>query len=197
MNQNNKIKAVVFDADGMVVKGDRPSLRLARDYHVPMEKLNLFFDNEFKDCVLGKRDLKEAVAPYLPKWGWEGSVEDFLHFWFTESYHNDEEVISVAKKLKSGGIICILATNQERLRVSYMKNQMGLSKVFDHVIASSDIGYRKPQVEFLEAIMKLLPGISPSEVLYFDDREANVESAKMFGFQTKLYKSNKDMRFTL
>ena len=72
----NKIKAVVFDADGMVVKGDRPSLRLARDYHVPMKKLNLFFDNEFKDCVLGKRDLKEAVAPYLPKWGWEGSVED-------------------------------------------------------------------------------------------------------------------------
>lgn len=190
-----KIKAVIFDADGMVIKGDRPSLRLSRDWGVPAEEVSKFFDNEFKDCVLGKRDLREAVAPYLSRWKWKGTTEDFLHFWFAESYHNDEVIITEAKRLRAEGVICILATNQEKLRVFYMKEQMGLAKVFDYIIASSDIGYKKPQKEFLEALMKLIPGTLPDEVLFFDDREVNIESAKNFGFEARLYKGNDDLAF--
>lgn len=197
MGSENKIKAVVFDADGMVIKGDRPSLRLARDFGVPMEKLNEFFGNEFQDCRLGKRDLREAVAPYLPQWGWKGSIDDFLHFWFAESYYRDEEVITWAQKLRNEGIICILATNQEKLRVAYMKNEVDLVEIFDHIISSSEIGYTKPQKEFFEALMKSIPAILPSEVLFFDDKETNIEAARSFGFQTKLYKNNEDLDIVL
>jgi len=52
----DNIKAIIFDADGMLVTGERFSTRFARDFNVPMEKIRLFFDNEFKDCILGKKD---------------------------------------------------------------------------------------------------------------------------------------------
>src|SRR3989344_6401673 len=122
----NGIKAIIFDADGRMITGERPSARLPREYGVPPEKISAFFDNEFKECILGKRDLKEAIAPYLKVWGWKGSVDDMLHFWFAESYKTEERMVQAVRALRGKGITCILATNQEKYRVSYMKNEMGL-----------------------------------------------------------------------
>ncbi len=192
--QAKKIKAVIFDADGMVILGERPSLRLMRDFGVPKEKLDKFFDNEFRECIVGKADLKEKVRPYLKEWGWNRSEEDFFNFWFAESYYVDQRVLSLIKELRKREIFCILATSQEKYRVSFMKNEMGLGKVFDFIVATSLVGFRKNSNDFFEEIMKLIPGVERNEVVFWDDREKNVELGKDFGFQSVLYTNFDDFK---
>ncbi len=181
------MKAVVFDADGMMILGDRPSLRLVRDYGVPQELVNKFFENEFKPCVLGQSDLKKAVAPYLKLWGWKGTMDEFLHFWFAQSYKVDERLREAVAKLRAEGIKCILATNQEKYRVQFMKNEMDLAEIFDAIVASSDIGVKKPSPLFFDALMKVLPGVEEKEVVFWDDRPDSIDAAKAYGFQAELF----------
>jgi putative hydrolase of the HAD superfamily len=192
---NKKLpKAIVFDADGMIIRGERFSTRFSRQFNVPIEKINPFFEKEFQDCLVGKRDLVEALSPYLERWNWKKGIDELIHFWFAESYKVDEEMLRVVEKVKESGIVCILATNQEKRRVSYMKNEMGLAYIFDHIIASSDVGHRKNSPSFFRAMLERVRGILPHEMLFFDDRQENVEAAKRFGFEAHLFTGIKDFR---
>lgn len=187
------IKVIIFDADGMVIHGERFSTRFAKKFDVPIEKINPFFENEFKDCILGKKDLIETIKPYLEMWGYKGTIGNLLDFWFSESYQIDDFTIQKSKEFISEGKICVLAINQDKYRTSYIKNEMGLGKIFDSVISSSDIGFKKPQKEFFGRLMNKLPDIKNDEVLFFDDREENIKAAQEFGFKAKLYKNIKDL----
>lgn len=186
------IKAIIFDADGMIVHEERFSDRYSRKVGVPVEDLLSFFENDFLDCELGKKDLKEALLPYLPKWKWQGSVDELLEFWFSESYR-DEEVVKIIENIKKSGIACILSTKQEKYRVEYFKNELGLGKLFDFIVSSHKIGCFKDNPEFYKEILKLIPAIKPEEVLFFDDREKNIKAAESLGIKSILFTNIKDL----
>lgn len=183
------IKAIVFDADGVIIHGEWFSKRYSEKFHVSLEKIMVFFDNEFQDCLIGKKDLKEAILPYLQKWGWKGTVGELLNFWFGESYRLDQDMVGFVNGLRQSGKVCILATNQEKYRVSYMKNEMGLGQVFNHIISSADTGCKKDNPKFYKELFKLIPEIKPREILFFDDRQKNIDIAKSLGINAKLFKN--------
>lgn len=191
---NELIKAVIFDADGMVVTGERFSSCFSREFNVPMEKIRLFFDNEFKDCILGKKDLAQEIKPYLDSWGYKGTVEEILNYWFARDRVIDKEVLEVIDILRKNGKICILATNQEKHAASFLRKEMGMEKVFDFIVASSDVGYKKPSPEFFEKVFEKIPDIKKEEILFFDDRPENIESAQNLGIKAKLYKNITDLK---
>ncbi|MEK7574668.1 MAG: HAD-IA family hydrolase [Patescibacteria group bacterium] len=182
------IRAVIFDADGMVVKGVRFSDRLARDYGIPTEKTADFFKNVFPDTVLGKTDLKEVLLPYMKEWGWKGTLDELLHFWFAGEHSLDERFVEPIKKLKHNGVRCYLATNQEKYRLEYFAKDLGLAKLFDGIISSNIVGFKKPQREYFEYILKVT-GCGPEEILFWDDRPVNIEQAFEFGFHAHLYEN--------
>lgn len=101
---------------------------------------------------------------------------------------------SVVGKLRQEGKICILATNQEKHAAEFMRKEMGFEKIFDFVVASSDVGHKKPQPEFFEKVFEKIPGIKKDEILFFDDRPENIEAAKKIGLQAKLYKNISDLK---
>lgn len=182
------IKALIFDTDGMVVVTDMFSVQYHKDYGVPNDILLPFFKNEFQLCMVGKADLKEEIKEYLPKWGWDKSVDEFLKYWFETENNVDERVVEVIKKLKNSGIKCYLATNQERYRTAYLRKEMGFDIIFDKVFSSAEIGYKKPQIEFFDAVLKEI-GLNKDEVQFWDDTEKNVEGANGYGFDAKHYQN--------
>ncbi|RJQ25867.1 HAD family hydrolase [Candidatus Parcubacteria bacterium] len=181
------IKAVIFDADGMLLTGEMFSKRLSKEYGIDENLIEPFFDTRFRDyIVVGKADLKKEIKKYLGVWGWKRSLEELLTYWF-QGNDLDLRVIEVIKKLRSQGIKCYLCTNQEKYRARYLINDLGFKSVFDNIFVSSFIGYKKPQREFFEHVMRELPEIKKGEILFWDDREKYIEGAKKFGFKTELY----------
>lgn len=186
------IKCILFDADGVVVDAEMFSVQYQKEYGVSNDEMLPFFSGEFQKCVVGQADLKEIIQPWLAKWKWEGTVAEFLQLWFSAEHSVDEQVAEVIKKLRKYGIRCYLATNQEKYRAQYLKEQMRFGKLFDGMFLSADIGFKKPSREFYEFILDDLENeyeIHPREIMFFDDDQKNVDKAKELGIDAHFYKN--------
>lgn len=184
------MKALLLDADGVVITAQRFDEKYHRDFGVDPAVFNDFFKKEFNHCIIGEKDLLETVTPWLDSWQWRGSAREFLNYWFDAESRVDERVITRVNALKTKGVICCLATNQEKYRTAYLRDKMGFGELFDMVYSSCELGSKKPQDLFFEKInddMRDRFGISPNEVLFFDDTPSHVEAARRHGIDSRLY----------
>lgn len=189
------IKAVIFDADGVVIKPKRFSVELEKDFGIPTTKLLPFFDSVFEKHLTGKGDLKNDLHKYMDDWGWHDGVDKLMDYWFRTGSELEEGVVRKVEELRKQGIPCYIGTNQEKYRTLYMKKDMGLEDMFDGVWSSADLGFQKPDMEFFENIYKNITKnkiIRKEEIMFWDDREKNVESAERFGFNAYVFKNFAD-----
>jgi len=181
------IKAIICDADGMLINGDMFSLHLAQKYGISKDKMDTFFTGEFQDCLVGKCDLRDVISKYLASWGLRKSVDDLLREWFEFEHHIDEDLVKYLNILRHKGIKVYLATNQEKHRTQYMLDKMEFEKFFDGIFSSAYLGHKKPNREFFERVLDKMKGIQVNEVLFWDDQQKNIDGAKAFGFNAELY----------
>lgn len=186
------IKAVIFDADGVLIHRTKYfSKHLHDEFGVPLEKALQFFEGPFVDCLVGEKDLKEEIAPYIKDWGMDKSVEELLQYWFDFEREVDEDLISYIYKLKNGGILVYVGTNNDKYRTEHMRNDIGLGSIVHKVYGSGDIGYKKPDHNFFRHILDEQK-LKKDEVLFWDDTMINVEAAHSFGIHAEIYTSFED-----
>lgn len=181
------IKAILIDADGVALK---PRKRLsskiyAEKYHIPYEKIDPFFRQEFQLCLLGKADLKKEIASYVAEWGEGHTVDIFLAEWFLQENVPEERVLRLVKKLGEK-VPIYLASDQEKYRASYIWREMEFKEYFQKSFFSCHIGYSKHDKEFFEEILREL-GVAPSEIMFWDDDPKNIVVAKELGIDAYLY----------
>ncbi len=188
-----KYKAILFDADGMVVKKKMFSAQAEKDYGIPWAKMGPFFKGVFGDCKLGRADLKKELSKVIGGWGWQGSVEELMGYWFKIGSQVDSQVVELIRELRSKGVKCYLTANQEKYRAGYFRKQMGFDELFDGLFISAEIGYMKNEPEFFEKVWERIQKIQrmqkmrKSEVLFVDDDEENIKVAKEFGLAAHYY----------
>jgi putative hydrolase of the HAD superfamily len=186
-------KAIIYDADGMVILPPKMfSEHLAALQKVSQDVVDEFFIKDFKPCLLGQADLKENLKPYIKKWHWDKSVDDLLSLWF--SYENVVNIplLDNIHQLRGQGVMCVLATNQEKYRYGYMTRRMQIQQHFDAIYVSCDLGSLKPEVEFFDTLFADLQtkGITEkSDILFWDDRSIYVDAASYYGFDAHQYVS--------
>src|SRR3989344_4253457 len=110
------IKLVLYDADGVLIHSELATIELERQYGIPRNVSNKFFAQEWDAILVGKADTREKIAPYLKEWGWPGTVEDYQKFWFEFEHKIDQQLINHIQKLRKKGILCAVATNQDKYR---------------------------------------------------------------------------------
>ena len=192
------IKALILDADGvLIVNAEKFSKKFSAEYGVPIEKINSFFDGPFRECILGAADLKEVISPYLADWGWTEGAPVFLEYWFKEEHHLDESLIAYVKDLRTRGVRCFVASNQEKHRAEYMLEKMGFKDIFEKVYVSANLGHKKPSMEFYEKMYKDFPETQKDEIIFWDDTPGNVIAAKEFGIKAELYSSFQNFKHTM
>lgn len=194
------IKAILFDADGVLITSDSFSTHYEKKFGLPEGTMLPFFKNEFQECVIGNADLKKVVKPYLIEWNWKGTTDEFVQYWLETSSDVDGNLIQTITNLRQKGISCYLATNQEKFRTKYLRNNMGFEEIFDGIFSSSEIGFKKPEEQFYRHICDEIfvrQGIFPHKILFIDDQEKYLHNAKELGINTHLYKNFEDLTFLL
>ncbi len=186
------IKVVIFDAVNCITYQEPLSVGLARDYGIPLEKSLPFFKGPLQDCVEGKYDLKEAVGPYLDAWGWDQGVEGLLKYWFERDHKIDTKLVSYINDLRNKGVVCVLATNNEKHRFKYMLYKMDFNNIFDKAYCSAHLNCKKPSQEFFAKVCGDLESVSKEEILFWDDKLENIHGARNFGIYAELYTSFDD-----
>jgi putative hydrolase of the HAD superfamily len=178
------MQALLLDADGVVLKkGELFSEQFAREYNVPLEKVIPFFKNELGRCQKGETDLKEVLEPYLKEWKWQGTVDDFLEYWFTGVQINPE-IIELVAESKEKGIACYLASNNEKYRARWIEEKLG--DFLDGYFFSADLQVKKESAEFFKLVSQKI-GVAPQEIGFVDNEEKNVDSAKEIGIEARVY----------
>ena len=181
------IKAICFDADGVVVNLQMQFSKLLKEEHgISPEMTRSFFRGVFNDCLVGKANLRDVLPPFLNEWGWKGSVDEFIDTWLLTDHVLDGRIITAIQNLRRNGMICCLATSQERNRAEYMKTRMGFQDVFDHLFFSCEVGWQKPQHAYYQYVEKTL-NLEKESILFWDDFRVNVEAAREFGWNAELY----------
>lgn len=181
------IKAICFDADGVVVYPQMQfSKHLKNEYGISPEMTQSFFGGAFNDCLVGKANLEEVLPTFLKDWGWKDSVDEFINTWLSKDHVVDVRVINAIQSLRQNGFICCLATSQERNRADYMKDKMGFQNVFDHLFFSCKVGWQKPHPLYYQHIENTL-GLEKKSILFWDDSRVNIKAAREFGWNAEIY----------
>lgn len=184
-------KVVVFDSDGMLTHGPRFSEQYSKDQGIDINLMIPFFTGPFKDCLVGKADVKDELQKgWLEKWGWEKGVDEFMDYWFSVGDTLDDRVYDSIKTVRETGVVCVLATNQEKYRTDYLTSKFEYDSVFQSVFSSAYVGFKKPTQEFfLYILSNSIPNepVAKSEVLFWDDDTENIEGAHNFGVDTRQY----------
>lgn len=190
------INAILFDADGVLITGEKFIDHLQRELHISPEMTAPFFKGKFKECLVEKADLKIEIVPYLRGWGWTKSVDDFLKLWFDVEHHLNNPLLQQIEILRKKGIRCYVATNQEKYRSQYIKDYMKLKPLFDGFFASNEIGFCKPEKEFFTFIIDRIK-VDPEEILFWDDAPGHVEGARLIGINAELFISFEDFQLKM
>lgn len=182
-----ELKILAFDADRVIiVPAHRFMADLEQKLHAWPELSGVLFRGAFQDCLGGEAELEEAIAPFLPRWGWHGGADEFIRIWFEVEPRINEPLIEVVQALRRDGFRCVVATNQERRRLACMREEEGFSRLFDGVFGSAEVGAVKPARGFYEGVTGLL-NVEPGDIAFWNDSEANVEGARAFGWRAEQF----------
>ena len=183
--RGNHFKAIIFDLGNVLIDFDHTIAARkisSLTTRTPKEIFNLFFDSEltglFEEGKISPQGFHSEVKKML---NLELNYADFLPIWneiffFTQK---NRSVYNLAKTLKSYYKIALLS-NINILHFEYLKNNFPVFDAFHHIIASFEVGFKKPHPLIYQKTLGIL-GVLPQAVFYTDDRAELVGKASELG----------------
>ena len=198
------IKAIAFDIGGVLMLGDysvHPNRKGQRSQglHEQMaSKLKIDMDSWFDaigpvyaKTITGeipeKRSIKEMA------YNLDVSPKKLENMWvkiIKKSFKFNRKLFTYALKLKKEGYKIAILSDQFYISKKALADKKFI-KYFSPVIISCDVGYRKPERMIYEITYKKLK-LKPSEIIFIDNRDYNLKTAKKLGMNVVLFKNNKD-----
>lgn len=113
-------------------------------------------------------------------------VDRLIDYWFENDAHLDLKLLAQLAPVRAGGARLHLATMQEHERAGYIWNELGLNRHFDAMHYSAALGSAKPEALFFRAVAER-SGFSAGEIFFIDDKQANVEAARLEGWSAAIW----------
>jgi putative hydrolase of the HAD superfamily len=184
-----KINSVIFDLGKVLLDFDFTIAirRLQKLQPVDLAKVqNLFCNSSLaKNWDKGLLSSDNFFAVIQKELNLVLPLEKFKIIW-NEIFSEKTEMVEFAKNLHKHKKIAILS-NTNPWHAAYVRQHHPWIDEFDHFVASCDVKMLKPDAEIYRLVLKEL-GASPSETLYIDDLESNVQGAVKAGIQGLVFK---------
>ncbi len=107
----------------------------------------------------------------------------------------DEEALGVLREVHGRGARMTLLSNAPHELADAVSAMPELT-FFDHLVFSARIGVTKPEPAAFLAALEVM-GVPAAEVIFIDDRDANIEGARRVGLDGRLYTSAAALRSDL
>ncbi len=182
------IKWIIFDAMGVIYKvADDVS-----DLLVPFIRSK---NNTQPLKEIFKLYIKASLGQIPPQEFWAvlgygkeyPDIEtEFLDNW----YSFDTDFLEVAKDLKRKYNIAMLSNDLKNWS-SFLRNKFNINHLFDVVVISGDVGYRKPDKRIYEILLNKTQSFA-EECLFIDDKLENLQAASELGIKTIKFVRNTD-----
>ena len=134
-------------------------------------------------CIKNIDEFKETYKGIKKEFNLNKTFNEFVNLYkeiFDKiDYYKDvaNYEVSLKDKCSIGIFSDITIFDKERL-----DKQVGLSN-YDYVFLSFEMGLKKPELEIFNKVQSQLP-FKPKDILFIDDRIANIETAKKIGWNT-------------
>lgn len=190
------IKNLVFDLGNVLIEWN--SEKILTSFEPEKERQQILRQAIFDSGVWhqtdkGELSLKEACDEVLAQ------LDDSYHPAVQNIFYNWYEVVEVYSGLQEqiglwadqGYRIYILSTTCE---IFYRIEKAGLLPIYPLLsgyILSSEVGIVKPEPEIYQKLLKKY-GIEPTESVFIDDIQANLDTAAELGFETILAEKESD-----
>jgi putative hydrolase of the HAD superfamily len=106
------------------------------------------------------------------------------------------EMTDWVEQLHEGGLTTALLSNMQEDMAAYARKNFDWMRHFDHQILSCELRLIKPDVAIFQRTIERI-GVRPQEMLFVDDREANVEAARTAGLRAIQFESTEQLRSEL
>ena len=181
------MKVLLLDADGVLFKSEVLfSTLFSQEYGVPLEDISEFFRGPFAQCQTGEKDMRDELPEYLEKWKWNGDLDSFLQYWFESEFKLDEKLHTSVQHLRENGVLCCLASNNEKHRAAHLEKRLREMDALDKYYFSWSLKSKKNNPDFFEKIIEELK-VAPEEIIFIDDEQQNIDTAKSLGIDARLY----------
>ena len=190
------IKNLVFDLGNVLIEWN--SEKILTSFEPEKERQQILRQAIFDSGVWhqtdkGELSLKEACDGVLAQ------LDDSYHPAVQNIFYNWYEVVEVYSGLQDqiglwadqGYRIYILSTTCE---IFYRIEKAGLLPIYTLLsgyILSSEVGVVKPEPEIYQTLLRKY-GIDPTESVFIDDIQANLDTAAELGFETILAEKESD-----
>lgn len=105
---------------------------------------------------------------------------------FIHKYHQNREVMEIARKLKKNGYTIAVLSNTIEPHAKIVRDKGGYSP-FDVVTLSFEVGVRKPDPKIYKFTLSRL-GVDAEETVFIDDSDENVQAATALGIHGVVFK---------
>jgi putative hydrolase of the HAD superfamily len=195
-----RIEAVVCDFGGVLTTPLMNSFLALQDAHgVAAEDFGKAMsaaaeagDGENPLFKLERGDVKEAefleiLRDHLePLLGHRPELHRFREIFF-EALDPNEPMIELMRECKASGRRMAMLTNNVQEWEPLWRTMLPVDEIFDTVIDSGFVGYRKPERQIYEITLERI-GMPASACLFVDDMELNCEAARELGFTAVQYR---------
>jgi epoxide hydrolase-like predicted phosphatase len=170
------------DVHGISVEDFGEAMRAAAaagDGEIPLYKLERgdITEPEFLEQV---RDGLEPLVGHRPE------LHRFREIFF-DALHPNEPMIDLMRELKASGLRMAMLTNNVQEWEPLWRTMLPVDEIFETVIDSGFVGYRKPEKQIYEITLERL-GLPASACLFVDDMELNCDAARELGFSAVQYR---------
>ena len=188
MTTNHSIRAVIFDYGKVLslppTQTDWQNLAAATD--LTLETLQhrywQFRDNYDRKVVTAAEYWANVSGHELA----ENELTELIAMDDTQWTRENDDMLHLARQLKEAGIKIAILSNMQTDMLKVMRAKFQWLPEFHQQMYSCENGLVKPETEaYLECARRL--GVEPSQALFFDDKEKNIQGALKAGMHAMLF----------